>query len=553
MKRCYGCFQLINDSANACPYCGYMQNADNPKWILPQGTVLNNKYEVGRMLGEGGFGITYLAWDINMETKIAIKEYFPTSVVSRDVTAPSGNSVSQNITTGPINFEDGMKKYVKEASILSRFFELPGIVSVKDFFYENGTAYFVMEYIEGMSLKDYLKSQGGKIGYEEALALVQPVISSLFVIHQNNMLHRDISPDNIMISNDGTIKLIDFGAAREFNNNMDNSMSVILKHGFAPIEQYSRNGQGPYTDVYGVCAVLYRMVTGEVPASATDRVAASSKKDPLVPIRKKSKGVPRHVAAAIQKGLSILPEHRQQNMQQLYDDLYVKKESDVAAAAVVKTIVTAAVIMLALTTLGIAYKVSSDRAKDAENTTEVASSKNIDEDSSNETRSRTSDEGGSEGTASETSDSSDTQTDSDNTVSNARETAQESAQATDASSTGYETYQYGTSSDSEIDMAIEAVQNGVLDSSNTPVKSILEAYSDSAGIWEGYRDENDQLYVKYSGTKDGDDFAIIFEITSNKSNTSQVYISFRVAGALLNNELLDNYNTYFKQIMDSYH
>ena len=141
MKKCYGCFNTINDGAEFCPYCGYRAlGGEQPKWILPPGTVLNGKYEVGRTLGEGGFGITYLAWDVNMETRVAIKEYYPTTEVSRDVTSQGGNSISKSTSGHYETFEEGMKRYVKEAATLSKFFDLPGIVSVKDFFYENETA-----------------------------------------------------------------------------------------------------------------------------------------------------------------------------------------------------------------------------------------------------------------------------------------------------------------------------------------------------------------------------------------------------------------------------
>ena len=574
MKRCLGCFQVVDDSYDVCPYCGYKEKEnDVPRWILPPGTILNGKYQVGRSLGEGGFGITYLAWDVNMETKIAIKEYFPANIVSRDNTSEGGNHVAQNVTVSSLNFDEGLKRYVKEASILAKFFDLPGIVSVKDFFYENGTAYFVMEYIDGMSLKDYLSANGGKIGYEEAIALMQPVISSLYVIHQNNLLHRDISPDNIMISSDGQIKLIDFGAARSMEQAADNGMTVMLKHGYAPIEQYSRNGaQGPFTDVYGVCAVLYRMITGNVPADATDRATGDgTKSDILVPIKKVNRKVPGHIAQAIEKGLSVLPENRQQDMQQLYDDLYISrkgvvtKKVDTVYTMIIKALAVVAGILALIVVLGIAYQINYDKFENVRgafavlfdrDTGNIDTSDEEDTESNSERTSLPAEE--IEEKTADAIDAADvnevaadtqTQTDSDSAV---NETISNDDSARTDSSQDSEIYRYGYTTDEEMNTAIEAVQNGVLDSSNTPVSNILEAYSERSGVWEGYRSENGKIYVKYTGYKGGSEFAIIFEITSNKSSSSQIYISFKVSGALEDGRKIDDYNKYFKQIVKSY-
>jgi serine/threonine protein kinase len=569
MKRCYGCFNTIDDSAATCPYCGYDTGAETPKWILPPGTILNGKYEVGRSLGEGGFGITYLAWDTYMQTKIAIKEYFPANVVTRDTTMPGGNTVSKNVTVGSINFDDGLKRYVQEASILSKFFDLPGIVAVKDFFYENETAYFVMEYIEGMSLKDYLDSQGGSIGYEEALALVQPVISSLHVIHQNNLLHRDISPDNIMISNDGTIKLIDFGAARSMEQAADNGMTVMLKHGYAPIEQYSRKGpQGPYTDVYGVCAVLYRMITGRVPLDATDRATSEAGSgDGLIPIRKSARKVPKHIAAAIERGLSVLPENRQQNMQQLYDELYisrrgvVERKVDDAYSMLVKALIAVAAVMVLVAALGIAYRLNYDRFENIREAFAVLSGG----DDSSFADNRDSDEEDEEeekeerkSRKSNDSDEDDTEVDysqaeaaTDVAVGDEVETEIDSTGAIPAAEEEPQTYVYGETTDDEMITAIEAVQNGTLQSNGLQVGTMLQNYSDTRGKWEGYRDDDGTVYVKYTGKKDGIDFSVIFKITENRSSSNRVDISFVAVGAIRDGQTVSDFNGFFKEIMNN--
>jgi serine/threonine protein kinase len=253
----------------------------------------------------------------------------------RDTTTYGGNTIRvMNGTQQQVVFEQGLKRYVDEATILSRFSGLPGVVSVRDFFYENGTAYIVMEYIDGISLKEYLQNRGGKLNANETLNIMESIIRSLAIIHQNNLLHRDISPDNIMISNNGEVKLIDFGAARYFSDDSEKSMTVVLKHGYAPIEQYSRRGEhGEWTDLYALCAVMYRMLTGIVPDEATDRI----KVDGLIKVRKLNRKVPKHIAAAIEKGLSVQPEDRYQNMMELYNELYQSKKQLRATKAARRT------------------------------------------------------------------------------------------------------------------------------------------------------------------------------------------------------------------------
>lgn len=319
-KICYGCFRQTVDEYNICPYCRYdFRITYFGGRVITPGTVLNNRYLIGKTLGEGGFGITYLACDQYDWTKYAIKEYYPSNIAMRDTAAMRGNTLHVTGAQQEQMFSQGLRRYVDEAMILSRFSSLPGVVSVRDFFYENGTAYIVMEYIDGISLKEYLKSKEGRLSTNETLNIMESIIRSLAIIHQNNLLHRDISPDNIMISHDGHVKLIDFGAARYFSDDSEKSMTVVLKHGYAPIEQYSRRGvHGAWTDVYALCAVMYRMLTGVVPDEATDRI----KNDGLIRIRKINKKVPKHVALAIEKGLSVQPEDRYQNMMDLYYDLY---------------------------------------------------------------------------------------------------------------------------------------------------------------------------------------------------------------------------------------
>ena len=286
---------------------------------LAVNTILEGKYLVGPVLGQGGFGITYVGYDLNMEAKIAIKEYFPVELVSRDTTTMHGDRVLSLSGEKSVTYKQGLKKYVAEAQNVSQFSEIPGVVSVKDFFYANETAYIIMEYIDGISLKDYLKEKGGSLTEEETLKIMKPVLEALVQVHKSGIIHRDISPDNIMLTFDGSghskiksVKLIDFGAARMTAKNDQKSLTIILKHGYAPEEQYRTHGeQGPWTDVYALCAVLYRMLTGETPVPAMDRMF----QDELKTFDKFHTKVSANTAAAILKGLAVKKDDRIQNVQ----------------------------------------------------------------------------------------------------------------------------------------------------------------------------------------------------------------------------------------------
>ncbi len=238
---------------------------------LPPGIVLQDKYLLGRALGQGGFGITYIAWDITLDLKLAIKEYFPFGLVSR-----STNQQKMEMPTGERKeqYDYGLKRYLEEAKTLARFNEHPKIVTVRDYFEANNTAYLVMNYHEGVTLQSYLGKKGGKISVEQALKIFMPVLDALKEVHATGILHRDISPDNLLIDSNGRVILIDFGAARQAMGEKSKSLSVIMKAGYSPLEQYqSRGKQGPWTDIYAVAATFYRAVTGQVPLEAMDRLA----------------------------------------------------------------------------------------------------------------------------------------------------------------------------------------------------------------------------------------------------------------------------------------
>ena len=236
---------------------------------LPCGIELGNAYTLGRVLGQGGFGITYIARDNANGMRVAIKEYFPDSMATRT----AQRTVSAHTGERGEGFAYGKQCFLEEAKTLAAFIGNPSIVRVYRYFEENGTAYFVMEYVEGVSFRDFLRSRGGKISFEEAKRYLVPVMDALAVVHSKGIVHRDVSPDNIILTKDGQIKLIDFGAARYSIGDMSRSLDVVLKHGYAPREQYSRHGrQGPFTDVYSLAATFYRAITGVIPQDSIDRM-----------------------------------------------------------------------------------------------------------------------------------------------------------------------------------------------------------------------------------------------------------------------------------------
>jgi serine/threonine protein kinase len=214
-------------------------------------------------------------------------------------------------------------RFVNEAKSLARFRKLPGIVAVNDFFQENGTAYIVMEYVEGKTVKDYLAEMGGRLPAAQVFEMLKPVMDSLSKVHNAGIIHRDISPDNIMLDTDGSMKLLDFGAAREFANSGDESMSVMLKHGFAPEEQYrSRGVQGPWTDVYALCATMYKCMTGITPLESNERRISDDVKPPS------ELGIVIDPAqeAVLMKGMAVLQEDRWQSVSELYGALYEARD-----------------------------------------------------------------------------------------------------------------------------------------------------------------------------------------------------------------------------------
>lgn len=315
---CPGCMAVLDEPDLPCPLCGFDKNtyAASPRSLKPF-TKLNGKYLVGKVIGEGGFGITYIGFNMETDLPVAIKEYFPSELATRD--SSQGNTI--NVFSGEAKdlYREGLEKYLREARNLSMFSDLPGIVTVKDFFYENETAYIIMEYINGMTLKQYLTKVGGRMKQNEVIKMMKPVLESMNKIHEVGIIHRDISPDNIMITRNKQIKLTDFGAARVFDTEDNKSITVVLKRGYAPEEQYRAKGnQGPWTDVYALCATMYRMITGVTPQEALERII----EDNVEPISKYDPNVWPETEYAIMKGLSLRAQDRFQTVNELIDALY---------------------------------------------------------------------------------------------------------------------------------------------------------------------------------------------------------------------------------------
>ena len=306
---------------DVCPHCGYVVGTPAEEAIhMAPSTLLHDRYIVGKVLGYGGFGVTYIGWDGKLEQKVAIKEYLPGEFSTRmpgqtQVTVFNGDKNEQ--------FYDGLKKFVEEAKHLAKFQNESGIVKIFDGFEENDTAYIVMEYLDGETLTDYLR-RVKTIPEDEAVEMLTPAMMSLKVVHEEGLLHRDIAPDNIFLTKDNEVKLIDFGASRYATTSHSRSLTVIIKPGYSPEEQYrSRSDQGPHTDVYAMAATLYKMITGITPPDAMERRAKYEKqnKDVLQEPHKIDKKISINRENAILNAMNVRIEDRTPDIGAFLDEL----------------------------------------------------------------------------------------------------------------------------------------------------------------------------------------------------------------------------------------
>ena len=329
------CMSCMEDDSGSpiCPQCGSPAEIPytNTLQLRPR-TVLRQQYLIGRALGQGGFGITYLAYDLGLQSRLAIKEYMPSGVAGRSQGTTTVSPFSEKTKE---EYEWGLDRFLDEARVLKKFSSSPNIVMVDTIFRDNGTAYMVMEFLDGMTFEEFLRRRGGKVTLETAMRVMLPVMDALSVLHAEGILHRDISPDNIHLSKTGKVKLIDFGAARNALSQKSRNLSVILKEGYAPEEQYRSAGiQGPWTDVYSTAATLYHGITGIVPPPALDRHQGEDKLE--LPSRL-GVTIPSSAERALMRALAVRATDRFQSMEDFKAALTGQAESAGAPRVVVAT------------------------------------------------------------------------------------------------------------------------------------------------------------------------------------------------------------------------
>ncbi len=306
--RCVNCMDQIE--GYPCPHCGFDAAArPQPEYALPWETILHGRFLLGRVLGQGGFGITYVGWDLALEVKVAIKEYYPAGQAVRQ-----GTTSSRLQWTGTARSEEsrrtGMESFLKEARKMARVDRISQVVRVRDTFYDNDTAYIVMDFVEGETLKARLEREG-PLPFGAAMDIFRPVLNAMEQVHRAGLIHRDLSPDNIMLEPGGGVRILDLGAAKDLAVNRGASSMLVTKGGFSPVEQYSqRGGSGPWTDVYAMAATIYYTLTGVVPLSAIDRLCEDELRWDLPALQ----AMPAPAREALRQALAVPAKDRTQSM-----------------------------------------------------------------------------------------------------------------------------------------------------------------------------------------------------------------------------------------------
>ena len=312
-NRCFGCME--ETKGYPCPHCGFDPRAQQDNYVLPCGTVLSGHYVVGKVLGQGGFGITYIGYDLSLQRRVAIKEFYPKGQAMRMAAMGSSlqwasDSASQDVRTS------GMESFLREARKMAKVDGIPEIVRVRESFLENNTAYIVMDYIEGRTLLSVLKEKG-PMPWEQAKEIFLPAISAMEKVHREGIVHRDLSPDNLMLTDKG-VRILDLGAAKDLSSGSGASSAQVAKGGFSPMEQYTqRGGSGPWSDVYAMAATIYYTLTGVLPPNAIDRMEEDLINWKLLSQR----GVPSGLIPALQKAMNVTVKGRTQSMAELLRQL----------------------------------------------------------------------------------------------------------------------------------------------------------------------------------------------------------------------------------------
>ena len=311
---CYKCFNEKPIQGGVCRQCGYQLDLSQvPHNCLLPGSILHGRYLVGIALGAGGFGITYKCLDTQMGGVCAVKEYFPSKFAHR---APHELLVSVH-PEDQDKYSRIMKRFLEEAELLKTL-KHDNVIETYDSFTENNTAYYVMEFCDGEDLRRYTGNFTRKLGYDEGMNLLYQTMNGLEYIHSKRVLHRDIAPDNIYVTKNNTVKILDFGSARREMDQVDKILSVIVKMGYAPVEQYAGQGrqgnyQGPYTDIYALGATFYQLFTSVIPVESTQRVAS----DPLIPFSQLRPDLPDELKYCIEKAMRVNPKDRIQNVHEM--------------------------------------------------------------------------------------------------------------------------------------------------------------------------------------------------------------------------------------------
>ena len=319
VNRCSKCMEEIH--GYPCPRCKFDIASFQPKsYALAPNTILHGRYLLGVPLGQGGFGITYIAWDLEEKKKVAVKELYPSGHASRYSTGGT-DVIWSGDRESKLLMVDGPAVFRKEAAKMQKLKDVPQVVQVCEVFTDNNTAYIVMDFVAGITLKDYLM-ENGPLNWDKTQKLLAPAIEAMIRVHKAGLIHRDISPDNMMIEPSGKIRILDLGAAKDLNTNSGASSMIVAKGGFSPLEQYSqRGGSGTWTDVYALAATICYTLSGKTLPASVDRVNGDGDMWEQ-PVYKK---LPPHVLAALQKALAVSPKDRTQTMEQFLSDLRLSK------------------------------------------------------------------------------------------------------------------------------------------------------------------------------------------------------------------------------------